>query len=347
MSFSIALNFEDGVTRFVECRTGETVADASYRAGINIPLDCRDGACGTCKCRVEAGDYDGGSYIEEALTEDEAAEGLALACQMRPRGDAVVAIAASSDVCKTRGQSFEARLAGVERLSPTTLAFTLDGAGPIAFLPGQYVNVAVPGTDQKRSYSFSSVPGAPAQSFLVRDIERGVMSTFLREAATPGMAISFTGPTGSFYLREVRRPLLLLAGGTGLAPLLSMLGRLAETGTGGHAVHLVYGVTREADLVALDLLDDYAGRLAGFTYFTCVADADSGHARKGFVTAHIAPEHLHAGEVDIYLCGPPPMVEAVRTWLGAEGVAPVSFHYEKFSPSGAVTAIGETHCTAA
>jgi len=84
MSFSIALNFEDGITRFVDCHTCETVADASYRAGINIPLDCRDGACGTCKCRVESGRYDGGSYIEDALTDEEAASGLALACQMRP-----------------------------------------------------------------------------------------------------------------------------------------------------------------------------------------------------------------------------------------------------------------------
>src|SRR3954470_50115 len=103
MGYTIALNFEDGFTRFVEGRPGETVADASYRVGINIPLDCRDGACGTCKCRVEAGAYDGGSYIEDALTDEEAAEGLALACQMRPKTDLVVAIAASSEVCKTKG----------------------------------------------------------------------------------------------------------------------------------------------------------------------------------------------------------------------------------------------------
>jgi len=69
MGYSIALNFEDGVTRFIECRLDETIADASYRLGINIPLDCRDGVCGTCKCRVESGEYDRGSYLEDALTE--------------------------------------------------------------------------------------------------------------------------------------------------------------------------------------------------------------------------------------------------------------------------------------
>ena len=86
MAHNIALNFEDGVTRFVECRPGETVADASYRAGINIPLDCRDGACGTCKCHAQSGEYDGGSYIEDALTDEEAARALRLParCGRRP-----------------------------------------------------------------------------------------------------------------------------------------------------------------------------------------------------------------------------------------------------------------------
>ena len=76
MSYQIALNFEDGVTRFIECRPNEVVADASYRQRINIPLDCRDGACGTCKSFCESGSYDGGDYIEEALTDDEADAGL-------------------------------------------------------------------------------------------------------------------------------------------------------------------------------------------------------------------------------------------------------------------------------
>src|SRR5690348_13455835 len=211
MSHNIALNFEDGVTRFIECRPGDTVADASYRVGINIPLDCRDGACGTCKCRVQSGDYDGGSYIEDALTDEEAAEGLALACQMQPKTNLVLDIFASSEVCKTKGQTFQTRLKAVDRLSNTTIAFSLEKAEELAFLPGQYVNVLVPGTDQRRSYSFSSPPGAETLSFLVRDIEPGLMSTFLREKAQPGTPMEFIGPAGAFYLREVKRPLLFLA----------------------------------------------------------------------------------------------------------------------------------------
>lgn len=335
MTHSIALTFEDGVTRFVDARPGETIADASYRLGINIPLDCRDGACGTCKCRVESGSYDGGSYIEDALTEEEAASGLALACQARPKTDLVVAIPAASTACKTRPQSFPTMLRGVERLSDTSLAFTLDRPAGLAFLPGQYVNLGVPGTEQRRSYSFSSAPGAGTLSFLVRDIPGGLMSGWLR-AADAGAAMEFTGPAGSFYLRDVTRPVLFLAGGTGLAPFLSMLGRLAEVGC-TQPVRLVYGVTNDADLVGIEALEAYATRLPGFTYVTTVAAEGSAHLRKGYVTAHVEPAWLNGGDVDVYLCGPPPMVDAVRSWLTAQGVTPASFHYEKFSPSGPAT----------
>src|SRR5258708_11067323 len=172
--------------------------------------------------------------------------------------------------------------------------------GAPAFLPGQYVSVMVPGTDQRRSYSFSSPPGAEAVSFLVRDIPRGVMSTFLRETAASGMPMEFTGPSGSFYLREVKRPLLFLAGGTGLAPFLSMLGRIAETGS-AHAIHLVYGVTNDADLVEAERLEEFAARLPGFTFATCVAAEERAHPRKGYVTRHIEPGPLNSGEEDVYL----------------------------------------------
>jgi benzoate/toluate 1,2-dioxygenase reductase component len=347
MALSVALNFEDGVTRFIECRPSETVADASYRLGINIPLDCRDGACGTCKCRVQSGNYDGGDYIEDALTDEEAEEGLALACQMRPKTDLVVDIFASSEVCKTKGQIFQAQIKSVDRLSPTAISFTLEGAGPLNFLPGQYVNVLVPGTDQRRSYSFSSPPGAETQSFLVRDIGPGVMSTFLRDKAEPGSAMEFIGPSGAFYLREIKRPVLFLAGGTGLAPFLSMLGRIAQTGGSAHPIRLVYGVTNDADLAGLDQLDDYAAQISAFTYTTVVAAQDSAHPRRGYVMSQIESGHLNDGDLDVYLCGPPPMVDAVRSWLNEQGVTPANFYYEKFSPSGAVTSIGEAHRAAA
>lgn len=337
-SYRIALNFEDGVTRFVDCGAHEKVLDAAFRNRINLPMDCSDGVCGTCKCRAESGAYDmGDDYIEDALTEHEAAEGLVLTCQMVPRSDCVIAVPVASTACKTGMARFGASVAAVAPFGDAAYELALDipGEAPV-FLPGQYVNIGVPGSAQHRSYSFSSAPGAKRMTFLIKQVPGGLMSGWLHEAK-PGQALEMTGPLGSFYLRAVTRPLLFLAGGTGLAPFLSMLEVLAHR-DGRQPVHLIYGVTRDQDLVLVDRLQAYASRIPGFTFTTCVADPQTTHERQGYVTGHMPPQVLHGGQVDVYLCGPPPMVDAVQKHFKAAGIEPVNFHYEKFAPNQAVAA---------
>lgn len=337
-SFRIALNFEDGVTRFVDCGANEKVLDAAYRNRINLPMDCSDGVCGTCKCRAENGTYDlGDDYIEDALTQDEADEGLVLTCQMIPRSDCVIAVPVASTVCKTGTSQFGAAVGEVTTFNDAAyeLAVDIPAEAPV-FLPGQYVNIDVPGSGQHRSYSFSSAPGSKRMTFMIKQVPGGLMSAWLG-GAEAGQTLQMTGPMGSFYLRAVTRPLLFLAGGTGLAPFLSMLEVLAEQGT-PQPVHLIYGVTRDQDLVMVDRLVDYARRIPGFTFATCVADPQTAHERQGYVTQHIPAEALHGGNVDVYLCGPPPMVEAVQKHFKAADIDPASFHYEKFTPNQAVAA---------
>lgn len=337
MNHKIALNFEDGVTRFIDANPSETVADAAYRQGINIPLDCRDGACGTCKCFAEAGRYDlGQDYIEDALSEEEAGQGYVLTCQMRAQSDCVVRVPASSQVCKTAQASFEASISAVRQLSESTIALSIRGESlnRLAFLPGQYVNLQVPGSGQSRAYSFSSLQKDGEVSFLIRNVPGGLMSRFLTGLAKAGDAMTLAGPLGSFYLREIRRPLLLLAGGTGLAPFTAMLEQIAECGS-EHPLHLIYGVTHDFDLVEMDRLEAFAARIPNFTFSACVASPDSRYPRKGYVTQHIEPAHLNDGEVDLYLCGPPPMVEAVSQYIREQGITPANFYYEKFAASAA------------
>jgi benzoate/toluate 1,2-dioxygenase reductase subunit len=340
MAFQIALNFEDGATRFIDCNPGEKVLDAAYRNKVNLPMDCSDGVCGTCKCRAEQGDYDlGEDYIDDALTAEEAEEGLVLTCQMVPSSDCIIAVPVPSSACKLKPAEHGATLTSVEMVSDSTIIVTMDVDKPEAlhFLPGQYVNITVPGTNEHRSYSFSSKPGAAQASFLIRNVPGGLMSGWLTEQAAPGAKMQFVGPQGSFFLRGVDRPVVMLAGGTGLAPLLSMLEVLADEGT-GQPIHLIYGVTKDGDLVEMDRIEALADRLPTFTWSCCVADPESGQPLKGYVTEHLKDEHLNAGDCDVYLCGPPPMVEAVRKFFSEKGVSPAHFHYEKFASSEPVPA---------
>lgn len=214
--YKVALNFEDGITRFITTSPMETVANAAYRSGINIPLDCRDGACGTCKCHCESGTYEMEGFIEDALSDEEVRLGYVLTCQMIPESDCVVTVPASSEVCLKGGASdIFAELSEVKQLSRTALSFVVSGEGVRAmqFLPGQYAKIQVPGTDEFRAYSFSSMVNHAngLVSFLMRVVPEGLMSGYMTHKSSVGDSIALRGPFGSFYLREVKRPVLMLA----------------------------------------------------------------------------------------------------------------------------------------
>jgi benzoate/toluate 1,2-dioxygenase reductase subunit len=335
-TYQIALNFEDGVTRFIDCKDTETVANAAYRQGVHVPIDCRGGACGACKCHAESGKYDmGHDYTETALSAEEAGLGYVLTCQLHPKTNLVLGVPAASAVCKVKQSQMTSRISDLRRLSDSILELTLKGddLDRLSFLPGQYANLQVPGTDQHRAYSFSSMPLLGEVSFLIRNEPHGLMSSYLTQRAQVGDPIELTGPFGSFYLREITRPLLFLAGGTGLAPFLAMLEKIAATGGTTQPIRLIYGVNTDGDVVDLHKLDGYAKQFPNFSYTVCVAAQDSKYPNKGYVTAHIKPADLHDGVVDVYLCGPPPMVEAIAHDLRERGIQPANLHYEKFSAS--------------
>jgi benzoate/toluate 1,2-dioxygenase reductase subunit len=335
-SYTIALNFEDGVTRVIACDDDEKVTDAAFRQKINLPMDCRDGVCGTCKCFAEKGEYALEFYMDESMSDEEAAQGYVLTCQMVPQSDCVIRVPASSAVCKAAPEAVQGSVLGVDRLSDTSFGLRVKLARPMGFLPGQYVNVTVPGTGAHRSYSFSSAPGAYVATFLIRNLPGGVMSGYL-DRAQAGDAVTLTGPMGAFYLRPVTRPQLWLAGGTGLAPFLSMLEQLAEQGS-DQPVRLYYAVTRAADLVELERVQALASRIGNVEVITILAAPQDDHPRKGFVTDHLKADDLNGGDVDVYLCGPPPMVDAVRAHFTTLGIDPVNFFYEKFNPTEAEAA---------
>lgn len=157
------------------------------------------------------------------------------------------------------------------------------------------------------------------------------MSGYLARAQV-GDALALTGPMGAFYLRPITRPQVFRAGGTGLAPFLSMLELIATTGT-DQPIHLVYTVTKLVDLAEVDRLQALAARIPLLTITTIVADPQAGHPRQGFATDHLSADDLWHGAADVYLCGPPPMVEALCSHMASLGVTPAAFLFEKFNPS--------------
>lgn len=333
--YKVALNFEDGETRFITVADDQSIADAAYRQRINIPVDCNDGACGTCKARWESGDYDAGDYVEDALSDAEAAEGFLLACQARPRSNMVVGINSTSAIAKTQARTYRATITEITKHSPKVIRFrmSIPNREELAYLPGQYVNLKVPGSDDTRSLSFANDPETDELEFLVKIVPDGLLSTWLAERARVGDEVEFTGPNGSFFLREAHRPVLMVAGGTGLAPMLAMLRTLRRSGS-DRTVHLVYGATEDLDVCELDTLEGLASDLKNFTWDYVVSDPNTKAKNQGFVMPYITADHLHGGDTAVYLCGPPPMVEAVRSYFKDDlAVEPNGFFYEKFTPN--------------
>jgi len=339
MSHNVALSFADGKTLFIGVKPGELLLDAALRQGISLPLDCREGVCGTCQGRCEAGRYQQDYVDEEALCERDLAQRKMLACQTRVQSDAAFYFDLDSSLCHANSlERVGAVVRAVEHVSPTTAILHLDAStdgGTLRFLPGQYARLNIPDTEEWRAYSFANRPNAQNHlQFLIRLLPDGVMSNYLRERCQPGQRLELELPLGSFYLRQIERPLMLVAGGTGLSAFLGMLDEMAERGGCGQPVRLFYGVNQDADLCERERLESYRERIADFDFMPVVSQpSPAWSGLRGYIPEHFDRSELSAQPFDMYLCGPPPMVEAVRSWLDEAGLGDTRLYSEKFLQS--------------
>ncbi len=318
MSHSLRLAFEDGTEREIAALPWQTVFQAAQAHGIELATDCREGACATCKALCMEGDYDVGDASPEALTAEEEAAGLVLACQMLPRGDCTLRFPYPFSLTGGRVQR-QAVLEAVERVAEDTVRLALALDADMPFLPGQYARIGVPGTGAERAFSFSRRDGAEFHARLLPD---GLMSTYLARCARPGDRLELSGPYGGFFLREPVRPVLMVAGGTGLAPMLAML----EALEGRQPAAVLFGAASAGRLFALDRL-----AASGAKVSLAVEEAGGGPSvHTGFVTDLIDPAET---DTDAYVCGPPAMIDAARARLLSVGVAPERIHCERFLPS--------------
>jgi NAD(P)H-flavin reductase/ferredoxin len=334
--FTITCVFEDAATRVFPSTPMETVYQAALRSGLTLQTDCREGACATCKAYCSGGQADIGDVSDEALSDEEAREGYVLICQARARSDLVLEFPYPLTSLSKARQTWQAQVAEVAPVAESVIRLVLTGAVP-DFLPGQYVHITVPGQVPRRSYSFAQPPGSAGTGeeagqmvFYVRLLPSGAMSDYLRTHARVGDRVELEGPYGQFFLRpSAARRLLMVAGGTGLAPMLSMLGRLPDPAP---QVTVLYGANRPGELFGLDEL-----KARGASVHTIVAGSEPGDdwtGPTGFVTDLIGADTLpEPAGTDVYLCGPPAMIDAARAAVQALGVPARRVFAEKFLPS--------------
>ncbi len=329
----VTILFEDGRSVVIDADESNTIYLSALKNKVRIETDCLEGACATCKGLCTQGEYYLEDYSDEALSDEEAARREVLTCQMHPTSDCVIEFPYESSLAlRSEPETVAGRVAEIETVADSVVRLVVEPEGELAFLPGQYVHLGVPGTDQHRSYSFANPPSVTGRlCFYVKVLENGAMSEYISGRAKPGDEMPITGPFGHFYLRPPVRPIVMVAGGTGLAPMLSMFDHMVGSGSTDQPIRLLYGANTPDELFALDNLASVDLSLE--TEFAVVAGTPGWDGHVGHVTELLGPEHVAGGDVDVYLCGPPPMIEAAETWLLSNGVEAGRIHAEKFLPS--------------
>tara|TARA_Y100001970_G_scaffold262921_1_gene347769 strand:- start:15506 stop:16282 length:777 start_codon:yes stop_codon:yes gene_type:complete len=258
---------------------------------------------------------------------------------MHVTSDCVIELPYESKVAlKSEPDKLSATVVEIEMISSSVAKLVVEpdpDTEPVAFMPGQYVHLSIPGGDQTRSYSFANAAFDTGRyTFYIKVLQQGAMSDYLSGEAKSGDQMTLTGPFGRFYLRPVERPVLMVAGGTGLAPMLSMLDTMVTQDGMRHPVHLLYGANRPDELFGLDQISTYKNQGLDISTQLSIVDPDSNwKGITGHITDLMRPEMLNGGDCDVYLCGPPPMIDAAETWLFENGVNKSRVHAEKFVPS--------------
>ncbi|HWF54234.1 MAG TPA: MmoB/DmpM family protein [Solirubrobacteraceae bacterium] len=313
----------------IECAPDETVLDAAFRQGLNLVYGCREGQCSACKCFLMEGEVALKRYSNFALSDSEQSSGYSLMCRAMPEQDLVVELLHYDPDSYRLEHAIGDGEAVVEAVEPLTHDITrlVLRAPGFAFTPGQYVDLHVPGADGvKRSFSMANLPGTDQIELMIKRYPGGRLSGMLEGQITVGDTIGYTGPYGSLRAREGERPVLMIAGGSGMAPILSLLREFARQGC-ARPVRFFYGARTEEDLFHLDEIAALGERLPNFA-FTPVT---------GRFVHEAVDEHLAAGETaspDVYMCGPPPMVEAAEEMLvGTHKLDEQRIYIDKFTTS--------------
>jgi propane monooxygenase reductase subunit len=308
----------------------ETILNAAFRQGITLMHGCKEGQCSACKSFILDGEVDLDRYSTFALPDFEEAEGWTLLCRAHPYSDMEIELINYDEEIIRGGvppRTVSTVVEAVEALTSDIWFLKLRPDETLEFKPGQYVDIRIPGTEHHRSFSMANT-NPETLEFMIKHYPGGKFSGLLADGSIkPGDALEVTGPYGVFTLRPSSpRRLLFIGGGAGMAPILSLLRHMQESGSERQAAYY-YGARTEADLFHLEELSSLP---CGFV--PALSENSNGwKGESGLITDVVERLEGDIAEVDAYVCGPPPMVEAAIALLEAKGVPESHIYFDKFT----------------
>lgn len=321
-------------------RPDQSILDACLDAGIAMGYNCRSGECGECLSERISGEIYELPGADPAIFNDEQrARGLMLTCMCYPRSDLVVSSTLHSEA-RAAIREFDTVVTEVKRHGAAIVEVMVetDAMAEVAlnFAAGQYFEWVIPGIAPNRSYSAANRPGSNRLEFHVRLYHQGQVSQRLgRAEIARGDILTLKGPYGTFGLTpHHERPAILVAGGTGFAPMCAVLDEAAEKCL-PRSFRFFYGTRRADDLYRLDKVEDWRRRGVKVEFIPVLSDepADSGwKGERGLVTETIKRRFHDGFGAEAYLCGPPPMIDAAIALLEGVGIDRCDMHFDKFTP---------------
>jgi ferredoxin-NADP reductase/ferredoxin len=310
MTGAVRIRFEP-LGEEIECEAGETVLEAAFRHGYNLAYGCREGQCSACKCYLLDGEAELKRYSSFALSDAERSNGYALMCRAMPESDVTIELLHyDPDHYRLENPIGEAQatVTRVTELTDEIVSVTLAVPPEFTWAPGQYVDVHADGVT--RSFSIANLPGGRAMELIVRRYPDGRLSSRLGSEIVAGTELRLTGPYGTLRLRRSERPIVMIAGGSGIGPVLALLRQLAADGGAGRA--RLYFAAREPFL--LDELRDL-----GCAPTLC----DRGSLAEVLQGVD--------GDAEAYMCGPPGLLDDAEALLATAGVNPARIHADRFT----------------
>jgi propane monooxygenase reductase component len=325
----------------IEVDEDQNVLRGAAEQGIMLMHGCKEGQCSSCKSFLLDGDeVELDSYSTFALPDFEREEGFTLLCRAHVYEDVTIELLNFDEEMIRSGLPIKEAVAEVVANNPVThdmrhLVLKLVDTNDFKFFPGQYVDIAVPGTNETRSFSMANTSARESGQleFIIKIYPDGLFSHFLDTKLQVGDRLNLTGPFGVFTLRDAPdTDLVFVGGGAGMAPILCLLRSLAERGIDRKAVYY-YGARRRGDLCFEDELRALEQALPDFRYVPALSE-DEWDGETGLITDIVAAKEGNLSRVHAYVCGPPLMVEAAVPLLTGLGVPEKHVYWDKFTTTG-------------